>query len=664
MKKGNKKKDTKQSTPNIRTGVRDKFVTPVWLPWVVVAFLLILTWLLYKPSINNHFTNWDDKLYVLENNQVKQPVLQNVRYFFTHASAGNYHPLTMLSLSIDYKLAMKNSGIPGEAVEPDASYFHTTSLIFHLLNVMLVFAFIYRLSRKRLIVATVTTLLFAIHPMHVESVAWVSERKDVLYTFFFLAGLVVYMQYLEKKGWMRLLITGMLFLASLFSKPSAVVFPLILLSIDYFYDRKFTVGVILEKIPFIILSFIFGVITMTIQGHLAEVGLQVFTVFQRVMFASYGFFMYPYHLLLPLKLSAFYPYPNVTVSGSLPLIFYLSPFIAAGLIGLVVYSVRFTKVLGFGFLFYFLSIVLVLQFMPVGNAIMADRYAYISSIGLFFAFAWYLEQAFYSKNKFLRSIRWILTGVFLLYIIFLGTIMFKQSMVWKNSETLWTDVIAKYPTAYCAYENRGIYYVNQKNYDKAMTDFLAFVQIRQDNARVYNNLGNGYKLRGENEKAIAAYSKSIDLDSLDPKPRLNRAVIYSTSKQFYLAIKDYDKAIALNPAAMEIYISRSVMFRNMGRYEDAIVDLTRVIKSDPRNADYFLDRGYCYLMLKKRTEALADFEQCLALNPANGHANYNISAIYNELKDYHKAYQYAIKAKSLNYPVSESLLETLKRKGG
>ena len=648
----------------VRKTVKKQHDFNSWLPWVVAALLLILTWFLYKPSLNNHFTNWDDNLYVLDNAQVKQHGYQNTKYFFTHASAGNYHPLTMLSLSFDYRLAEQDKRLVNEIPEPDAEIFHTTSLILHVINVLLVFVFIYLLSRKRLIVASVTALLFAIHPMHVESVAWVAERKDVLYAFFFLAGLIVYMKYLEKTSWWRLLITGLLFLASLFSKPSAVVFPLILLAVDFFYGRKFTARVFLEKLPFFILAVIFGVITSIIQGNLAASGIKVFSLFQRLMFSSYGFITYQYKLLLPLKISAYYPYPGITSAGNLPLIYYLSPLISLAIIGLVFYSIRFTKVIGFGYLFYFFSIALVLQFIPVGNAIMADRYSYISAIGLFFILAWYLDQAFVSKDKILRSLRWILAGACLVYCIFLGKTTFEQTMVWNNSETLWTDVISKYPETYVAYKHRGNYYRSLNIFDKAMKDYLIYTQIRQDDAGVYNNLGNVYRLRNEPEKAIDAYSKSISIDSLDPKTWLNRAVIYSKTKQYASAVKDFNKALSLNIGIMEIYTSRSVMFREMGRYEDAIADLSLLIRNDPNNDKYFIDRGVCHYNLKQFPEAITDFEKCIALNPVDGHAYFNMSAAYNELKDYRKAYQCALKAITLNYPVDKNYLETLKKKGG
>ncbi len=664
MKKGNPAKHKTNTKIPARPTAKKKDALSIWLPWILVATLMMLTWFLYKPSLNNNFSNFDDPEYVLENAHVKQLGAENTKYFFTHETAANYHPLTMLSLSLDYYLTIKDKRLFSETEELTAVNFHTTSLIFHVLNVLLVFIFIYLLSRKRLIVATVTALLFAIHPMHVESVSWIAERKDVLYTFFFLAGLIVYMKYLEKNSWWRLLITGLLFLASLFSKPAAVVFPLILLVIDYFYGRKFTARVFFEKIPFFILAVVFGVVTFIIQSHTAVAGIKVLTILQRFAFASYGFIMYQVKLLVPFKIAAFYPWPLQNSSGNLPLFFYLSILISIAIIWLVYYSTRFTKVFSFGYLFYFVCIVLVLQFMPVGSAIMADRYSYMSAIGLFFIIGWYLDQAFLSKAKIFRSLRWIVAPVFLLYCIFLGKIAYDQTLVWQNSELLWTDAISKYPDAPIPYKQRGNYYGTLNLTDKAMKDYMTFLQLRQDDAEVYSNIGNIYGIQGETEKSLEAYSKSLSLDSLSTKTYLNRAITYSKAKQFIPAMEDYNKAIALDPGLMEIYRNRSFFLREMGHFEEAIGDFSQLISCFPLNDNYFMNRGVCYYNLKKFPEALADFEQCVALNPANGQAYFNISTTYNELKNYRQAYQYALKAQSMGFSVDQNFLATLKLKGG
>ncbi len=644
--------------------VKNKFDFNRWLPAAVVLLLMLLTWSLYKPSLNNHFTNWDDPDYVLENSNVKQLNAQNTAYFFKHASATNYHPLTMLSLSLDYYLTVRDKKLVREDDEPEAIVFHTTSLLLHVMNVLLVFIFIWLLSKKRLTVAAVTALLFAIHPMHVESVAWIAERKDVLYTFFFLLALITYLKYLEKPGWLKLALTLLLFLASLFSKPAAVVFPLMLLAIDYFTNRKFTASVLLEKIPFFILSVIFGVITWMVQAHTSVAGIQEFTIFQRCIFAAYGFWMYQYHLLFPADLSAFYPFPLVNMSLHLAWGFYLPALAAIGILLLVIYSARFTRVISFGYLFFFFSIILVLQFIPVGSAIMADRYSYLSATGLFFIAAWYLDQLFFSKKKVLHATRWIFISLFLLYSLFLAKTAWNQTRVWENSETLWTQVIETYPRAEVAYKNRGNYYGGLNMTDKAIQDFMSFLQLKQNDAQVYSNLGNAYGLRGEFDKALDAYSQSIRLDSLDPKTWLNRGITYARAKQPDRAILDYGKALALKPDFISVYANRAYTFLEMGRFDESIGDYSTLIQSSPRDDNFFMDRGIAYHQLKRYKEALADFEQCVALNPANSKGLFYISVTYNDLADFRNAYQYALKAKSNGYRVDPQFLETLKAKGG
>ena len=660
------KKDTQVKKKTVhagksKTAVKKKPAITAWMPWVVVVLLMAVTWYLYKPSLNNNFTNWDDPDYVLENTHVKQFDANAVNFFFTHPSATNYHPLTMLSLGLDYHLTVKDKKVFRENDELETIRFHTTSLLLHLLNVLLVFVFIYLLSRKRLIVATVTALLFAIHPMHVESVAWIAERKDVLYSFFFLAGLAVYMIYLEKKSWYWLVATGLLFVVSLFSKPSAVVFPLILLAVDYFYGRKLTKGVFLEKIPFFILALVFGVVTYLVQVHIAVAPAETFTFFQRVMFASYGFVMYQVKLLLPLKIAAFYPYP--LVKAALPVIYYLSPLFSLVIVALVYYSKRFTRVFSFGYLFYFFCIVLVLQFIPVGSAIMADRYSYMSSVGLFFIMAWYLDQALASKDKMLRSAGWVLAAGFVLYFIFLGNATMDQTKVWQNSETLWTDVISKYPQVKVAYKNRGNYYGKLNLVDKAMDDYQVYIRMKTDDAGVFSNIGNIYGLRGETDKSLEAYSRSITLDSLESKTWLNRAITYTRAKQFDRAMKDYEKALALKPGFIPVYENRSYAYREMGRFEDAVGDFNVLISNSPRNDEYYMNRGVCFFNLKRFSDAQGDFEQCIALNPGNGRAYFNLSVISNDAKDYRKAYEYALKAEAHKFSVDKNYLEKLKTKG-
>jgi protein O-mannosyl-transferase len=212
----------------------------------------------------------------------------------------NYHPLTMFSLAVNYSFSKLNT----------YGYFFT-NILFHLLNTLLVFIFLYRLSGKKFWVGAVSALLFGIHPMHVESVAWASERKDVLYCFFFLASCITYLSYLETKQVKYIVYCFVLFLLSCLSKAMAIPLPLVLVLIDFYRQRQFTFKTIAEKIPFFALTLVFGLLALNIQSKEAIADFQVFTLPQRFMFAAYGFMMYWVKLFVPWKLSAFYNYPSL-----------------------------------------------------------------------------------------------------------------------------------------------------------------------------------------------------------------------------------------------------------------------------------------------------------------------------------------------------------------
>ncbi len=380
------------------------------------------------------------------------------------------------------------------------------------------------------------------------------------------------------------------------------------------------------------------------------------------MFASYGFIMYGVKLIFPVNLAAFYPYPILDSNGYLPTIFYLSPFIFLLISALVYYSARFSRTVMFGYLFYLTSLVLVLQFISVGSAIMADRYSYIASIGLFFIIALYVDNAFMHKGNKLYPGRWIIVGIFILYSAWVGKLTVQQAEIWTNSETLWTDVIAKYPQADISYKNRGNYYGRLNMKDKALLDYNIYIKLTPNDPLAYSNIGNIYGLNNQIDKSLDAYSKSISFDSLNADTYLNRAITYARAKQFENSIRDYTKSLSLKPGNMEVYINRSYTLLEMGKYEDAIKDYTMIIEKTGGNDDNFLKRGLCYYFLVRHPEAKENFLKCIELNPANGTAYYNISVIYNSQKDFAKAYQYALKAQSLNFQVGAQYLEGLKSK--
>jgi len=633
-----------------------RFLVPV-----ILLVILAITWFTFRNSLNHEFTNWDDDVYVLDNKPVHHLSSETVVFFFKNPSASNYHPLTMISLAIDYHFAKTYDTENPARKLVDASVFHRTNLIFHFFNVILAFFFIYFLTNRKLFAAATVALLFAIHPMHVESIAWIAERKDVLYTCFFLSGLITYLRYLEKGKVLWFLLTGILFIFSMLSKPSAVIFPLILLAIDYYRRRSIGWKVILEKGILLVPAIIFGLITVMIQSKDAIADFKMFTIFQRVLFFSYGSVIYIYKLLVPFNISAFYPYPHLNDAGYLPVAFYIAPVVLLLFIAGILYSARYTRTISFGMVFFFISIVLVLQFVSVGTALMADRYTYVPSIGLFFIIGYYFDQVARSKAGTLSRFRFPLIVVLTVYIIFLAILSHEQVNIWQNSETLWTDVIKKYPLVETAYKNRGNYYASLNLTDQALADNLVLVNLKSKDPAIYSNLGNIYGLKGETNKALEAYSRSISLDSLNYETYLNRAVTFARTRRFDNAMLDFEKALALKPGAIEVFQNRSFARLEMGDFRKAVEDYNILISQDQPNDANYLFRGLCFYRLNRIQEALADFLKCIDLNPRNGNGLFNIAVILENRKDYHGALNFAEKAREAGYPVDPAFEEKLRK---
>lgn len=562
--------------------------------WLTMIALAAATFICFSPTLKNTFTNWDDDVYVEENPLVTGKTIPYAEIFQTPVSL-NYHPLTIITLAWNYKSAGLN-----------AHAYLLTNIWLHVANTLLVFIFILFLSDRRWIAAALAGLWFGIHPMHVESVSWVAERKDVLYTFFFLASCITYLKFLEKRKWWLYIFSFLLFTASVLSKAMAVVLPLVLMLIDYYkryepvagianndrVSRKFDRNVYLEKVPFFIVSLVFGIVAYVVQSKEAIADLQAFSIFQRFMFASYGLVMYIVKFFAPLHLSAFYPYPALEKNGALPVIYYALPLVVAAAIGIIFFKFRKQRFLIFGLLFYFFTVVLVLQFISVGSAIMADRYTYISYIGLFFIVGMIADKILSvnsSSGKFsLQKI--IAIGVLGAFSFFFFAQAYQRTQVWKNSETLWTDVINKYPMQVeVAYKNRGIYYGKNNRMDEAYKDYQVLMKMNSKDSKVYSNLGNIYGIQKKFPEAISTYTKAIEMDPKNFEAYINRGITYSVMGEFQKALNDYNRAQQINPNSPDIYSNRGVALYFTGENEQAIDDLTHYLqwRSDDANAIYF-----------------------------------------------------------------------------
>jgi tetratricopeptide (TPR) repeat protein len=573
------------------------------LLWLGAA--LLLTYLVYMPSLGNGFTNWDDNYYVTENPVVAHPTVHDL---LTKPLGGNYHPLTMASFALNYAIS---------GVRPFG--YHWLNLLFHVANMTLVFFFVWRLSRGRLWTSVVTSLFFGIHPMHVESVAWIAERKDVLYAFFYLAALIAYVRYVRKKSVVWLVATFALFVLSVASKPAAVVLPLTLLAIDAFERRPLRNGRLwIEKIPFFLVSAAMGLLTVTAQQAAGAVAApQQWALPQKVLFASYGIVMYVVKLFLPFGLSAIYPYPTqegAPLGAKFPIAFG----VLAVAVPALMYLFRRNRVVLFGMAFFFINIVLVLQLFSVGQAVMADRYTYLPYVGLFFALSWWLDERPGPRIQGV-PLRAALAVVFSALAVVSLVQTWQRCQVWRDSGTLWNDAIAKYPRQVVdAYNNRGYWYLERGDYAVALADFDLAISLNAKVPRVWVNRGSVFAEQGKNDSAYVCFERAIALKPDYPEALSNRGGIRARRGDLAGAVEDFSRAIALQPTLRDAYNNRAHVYFDMGAFDKAIADRRNFIALDPKNPTNYIQMGSIALALQRlgRTrDAIAAYDEAIGGAP-------------------------------------------------
>lgn len=608
--------------------------------WLLVAFILVVTFLVFSPVLKCDFVNWDDDVNVTINPNVKELNGTSIKNIFTHTVIGGYTPLTTLSFAVENRFFGMKPGV-----------FHFNNLLLHLMCTMLVFVFMRKLETN-LFVSFVVTFLFGIHPMRVESVAWITERKDVLYSFFFLLSLISYLAFFKSKRLIFYFLALSAFIFALLSKIQAVSLPLILLLIDYFFGKKFQFKQVLDKIPFFILSLVTGLAGIYFLGHegILETGT-VLPFFQRIFIGTYSFCVYLIKSVLPYQLSAIYPNPV-----KLSVLYYASALLVILLALLIYKSRKHRKDLVFGSLFFLFNVIFMLQVVGAGQTFMADRFTYIAYIGLFFLIAWALNFLFISKWKTYV----IFLGI--IYLAVLGTATWNRTQVWKNSETLFSDVIRKYPKFSIAFNNLGFYYRDQNQNEKAIAAYGKSIEINPEGYVSYNNRGEAYFDRGEIDKALEDMNMAIKLKPDYVKALSNRGAALGSKREFVLALKDLDKAIALDANNLKAYSNRSLVYYSMGNFEKAIQDASSYLQIKPDEVDVLNLRALCFSQLDRNQDALADFNKSIQLNPKKGSFFRNRSYLLYKMGDYNGALKDIMNAQELGVKVNPSYLQMLKNK--
>ena len=324
-----------------------------------LAGLILVTLFLYWPSFSFDFVNYDDQVYILNNSFILDPSFTTL---MDGTGTGNFHPITMLTLGLDHWLGNQSAGV-----------FHISNVIWHVLNSILVYLFVSRLFSKPVGAAFFVALIFAVHPMHIESVAWISSRKDLVYTFFYLASLILYFDYLKSKNKSLLVAAILVGLISIFSKPSAITLPIALLILNFSVNRKVDFKSVIPLTPVFLGSVFVGIMTLQLQGGEAVNDLETYSILERIGFAFYGVFYYTFKSIVPTGLAAMHPYPleaqMVEVGFLLPMLLGVA---IVAIVAVAGFGIKKNKDLLFPVLFYFLNLVLMLQLVSIGRAIVSE----------------------------------------------------------------------------------------------------------------------------------------------------------------------------------------------------------------------------------------------------------------------------------------------------
>lgn len=464
---------------------------------VLPALVLVIaaTLLAYWPSLWHDFVNWDDPYYVYKNESIRQLNAKSIQHLFSTSTIvmGNWHPITMLSLAIDYAFWGN-----------DPFGYHLSNLILHILASIAAGVLVMQIFARKTL-ALFTALAFALHPLHIESVAWITERKDVLFTFFYFAAWMAWNARERHKAWY--VVSLLLFSLSAMSKAMAVTLPVILVLTEYVRNRPIPW---LTLSPFFVLAFIFGITGIYAQRSAAAIEYQAgFGLWDNMQIAGYGLWFYIGKFIWPLHLSAFYPYP-AKIDGALPMPFLLG-FIASLLLvlSIPVWMYLRKRMLAFCLSFLVITIFPVIQLIPLGEAMAADRYMYLSSWSCFILLLYPFQYITDRHTQLRYPVLLLLIGL----LLFWGYRVRQRLPVWASGKVLWEDVIAQYPDQYFAWNNLGTLYYDKQDYEQAVPVFRKVLEMNPNYKDGHNNLGTIYALREQIDSAIYHFERAVAIDS-------------------------------------------------------------------------------------------------------------------------------------------------------
>lgn len=618
-----------------------------WLIVGIVAGISILTFIAYSPALDNGFTNWDDPTYIIENPIIKDLSAANIKRIFSEVYFANYQPLQIFSYAIEYHFF----GL-------DATGYHAVSIVMHIITTLLIGIFIYLLIGDVWLSAA-ASLIFGVHSIHVESVAWAAERKDLLYAMFLFASLIFYTTYIKSNFKLKWIVLAfLLFVLSVFSKTMAVSLVPMLILIDVLYKRKFDTKVIAEKIPFVILAIIMGLISVNVTKDTSDPYAQEaapYPLMSRIYFASHNLLNYLAKSIIPFNQKTYYQYP-VVGDMPVPVEYMVSLAVVVILAGLIIYSLKNTRWIFFGASFFTVAVALVLMLYTIGPTIFSERYTYVASAGLYALMAYGLLQLATTGIAGFKLHKNISLSIIAVCAILLIVKTRVQCEVWKDSLTFWTDVIKQDPKVPIAYNNRGNEYKSKNDFEKAIPDLKEAIRLKKDYLEPYIILGDIYRTQGKSQEAMENLNYALKLKPNSPQALVNRGIVHCVLGNIEEGKKDFDKAIEYKKEMYEAYSNRGNYYAIKRDYATAIQNYEQAIRINPDFQDAYLNLGKTYFELKQPDKSLNYLTQYVEHNGPNPEVYWMMALVYASQNDYGNAIAKAAEAKSKGHAINEAQL--------
>jgi tetratricopeptide (TPR) repeat protein len=586
-------------------------------------FLAVITFAVYWQTVNHQFVSYDDGVYITENPHVKAGLtMEGVNWAFTATQGSNWHPITWLSHMLDVSMFGLRPG-------PH----HLMNAAYHAANTALLFLLLLRMTGARW-PSVFAAALFALHPMHVESVAWASERKDVLSAFFWILTLLLYERYVKHPGRMRYFLTLCAFILGLMSKPMLVTLPLVMLLMDYWPLGRMTgltdqrapgISVlkpclwrlILEKAPFFAMSAIISIVTIYAQhkgGAIASVSGLPFSF--RAINALWSCVLYMGKMIWPLHLAVIYPIPStLTILQGL-----FSGLLLAGISAIAVRSAKQHPYFLTGWLWYLITLVPVIGLVQVGRQSMADRYTYIPFIGLFIVIAWGLQTSA-GDNRFRRA---AVSAVAVIMTVALSACAWLQIGYWKDSITLFSHAIKTVPDNYIAHENLGYALAQDGSLDEAIYHYTESLRISPDYERALTGMGNVLVKQGKIAEAIHYTNKALVLNPDSAEAHFNMGFALMSQGRDEEAARHYSEGLRSEPDNAEIHFILGVTLASKGRLNEGIRHFSEALRITPGFAEAHYSMGVALLRQGKFDDSIRHFSEALRIKPGFAEAGLSL----------------------------------------